>query len=1220
MIRVVELPNVLDAESRRVHEFAWRGLNAREYVRQIRPDWKRFVVVLRDRHLSEHELDLVLADGVEIVIAPMLSGPAIPYIIATVATLILVLSVASIAYSIYLLVAGSKTGSTPRDDEQSPTYGANQIQTVRRAGYPRPIAFGLHRLGGTMLYTDVVADGGQQEYLHVILGLCEGPIHSIGGIEGGPLGEVDDLGWLNEPLPPDLDIPEGIMVSGNLLEPGKQGCKAYLRMGRIEQSPFPNDVFPGAAVTQFVGLDLKDYLNQVITTISSTDTIGSIGCVIAFPNGLVQLTGNGTPIGYAVNFLLRYRKVGTTRWFDGLDHTVDVGPRLSGFAVSLRFQVNPSFAATGPLEVMVLRRTPAGNQAAQSLANFRQVVYAFPHTFSHPRQACLGLVVAAPDKITGGEPNFSILGKWKTVRVYDDVLGISEDRYWELPEAGDDYEGIWANPPGRNPAWILAEFLTMRAGLGRLITDAQIDWPTIRDWADFCDEMVPLGAGEEARCQCDLVIDAPQSAWDVVLQICRTGRAVPIRIGTKISVKYEYRDGHGAGSNVVPAKARTAILNTANVTDFEVQFLDPSTRPAILDIQILNEELDYKQDVVSVEIPETDPDTPNDPTVLNPIAWKKQAIQLYGVCRASQARREGRFGHRLNRLARFRGSCKAGPETLSVTIGDIVGLQHDTLLPFVDGSGNPEESFGMRLSHAHSAASTIRLDHSVTLFDSKQYQAIVRTDHDTVQEVPLAPGIGSPGGTTFPPGTHFSIGGSALTAPKGAPVTFGVEGKEVVDAIVVGVSLAADMTRVIQFMHWVPDAYDDENVGDGIADEAEGDELMPQGVVYNLTQALPAPAPSITAAHLAGGITRLGWEAAAGYQGSRTRVYRRKPGTAGWTQVGEYRGEHVDLPAIGAGESYQFAVANEDRHGNFAGPDEGSIVTVVGQEFPAAEVPDINNASIQRVRDDVLLRWDPVEGFAFAYYEVLRGSELLGAELIYRGSEPWCWHRSPPVGDLRYIVRVRATHGLYSPTPAVLEIAAAPPENALLLAEVDETTDPAGTIDGLDHVDAANSPFTHTGNVREGSYTGVELDGGLGGDALLYWSVYWRAWWEDAELTFADLEWAAGSGEGRWWTWSGRPASAALPGVAWDGPASELTAGTWADIDDELLRAKRGHAGEHAVAIVESRFYIGDAWTDWAPHVNGWRTAEKMQARVLMKRESPRLALSLTDFTQAVYQ
>lgn len=1218
-VTVNTMRNPVDMRSRKRHQVAAHaGLTVRQIIATTCPEWsgKAICVASEGRRLTDAELDMEAPDRREYLVTPELGE---------FATIVLIISIAATVAQVVYAIVNRPKRAQDRGDETSAVYAFDQIQTNRRAGYPVPLFYGLHDLGGTMIYTRVLTPavvGGTREHLRVVLALSGGPIHSIGGVTGGPLGEVDGLGGFPGQTPTGT-LPSDIRINGNRLDPSAPAAKAYLRMGNDDQSALPGDIFPGASVVQVVAQELNDVDQAATTTINVETEISSVDVILSFPGGLFNTQANGTPVPYQMDIDVDWRPVGTGAWKIAFNRLLLNYPAITyGFAVTLTFSPAPSPLPPirGPIEVRVTRRKPRLSLVGASDMTFRQVQWSSPHQFNYTGIALLGLDVEAGDKITGGQPNFVIRAKGKKVRVYDDSLGISESSYWELPEAGDDYEGIWANPPGRNPAWILADFLSSHDGLGTMIGSSQIDWATFRDWADFCDEMVPHGAGEEARCQCDLVIDSQTPAWDVVQQICRTGRAIPIRIGNLISVVYQYRDAHGAGSNAVPAKTRSSLISSANVADFEIDFLSPFDRPAVLDYQILNAELDYQQDVVSVEIPETDPDNPNDPTGLTRIAYSKEAVQYYGVVRASQCRRDGTFAHNIRRLVRSRCSFKAGPELIACTLGDVIGVQHDTMRPYNTGTvGTPEESYGMRLSHAHTAATAVRLDHAVTLYSPKQYQVVVRNSDNEAQTLTLHAGLSGIGGTTYPAGTALTLAAGTLTAPKGAPLAFGVVDKVVKDFIVVSMKLVPDMTREIQCVEWQPDAYDEADVGDAATDEVDAT-IMQQVAVYAAQQALPDVAPAVAAHGLPGGGARISWELPAGYRNARTRVYRRPSGSQAWTMIDEVRGTYLDVPSLATGEAAQFAVAIEDNAGTFQAPDEAASAVVMGEEFPPVDVPNIYGLDIQRLREGWLLSWTPITANDIDCYEVRRGVDWAAGERLYAEKEPWFFHRDPPTGTLNYMVAARARSGLYSPALATTESIDTEviPENGTSLVVSDElATTPPGTSTNVTY-DGGDLSMALSAGKLEGSYVSTVLDGGVG-DALLYWSIYWRAT-EVETLTVDDMAFAVDSGEARWRRVSGREASAGTPGIAWDQTVDDMTM-TIDDIPgDQLVSVRRGQAGAHTRCRVESRFWIGGAWTQYGIHRDGWRTAEKMQARVLFGREATNYTGTLTNLVLEVLQ
>ena len=72
-----------------------------------------------------------------------------------------------------------------------------------------------------------------------------------------------------------------------------------------------------------------------------------------------------------------------------------------------------------------------------------------------------GLDAAAGPLFSGGQPQITVPCDHQLVRVWDSVEGWSP-RCWDVPAAPFDFNTY---PPGRNPAWILLDFLLAEHGL-----------------------------------------------------------------------------------------------------------------------------------------------------------------------------------------------------------------------------------------------------------------------------------------------------------------------------------------------------------------------------------------------------------------------------------------------------------------------------------------------------------------------------------------------------------------------------------------------------------------------------------------------------------------------------------------------------------------------------------------------------------------------------------
>jgi hypothetical protein len=154
------------------------------------------------------------------------------------------------------------------------------------------------------------------------------------------------------------------------------------------------------------------------------------------------------------------------------------------------------------------------------LSSVREV---YEDDFTHPRHALVGLKALATDQLSGSL-RFSCMGEGLLVRVYN---GTS-----------------WSVQYSNNLAWVTYDIATQPVfddNLNVLRYDgynpANVDYVKFKEWADFCDTLVPDGkGGTEKRITFNGVFDTGTDVWNALIQACRVGRTAPIWTGNKLSL------------------------------------------------------------------------------------------------------------------------------------------------------------------------------------------------------------------------------------------------------------------------------------------------------------------------------------------------------------------------------------------------------------------------------------------------------------------------------------------------------------------------------------------------------------------------------------------------------------------------------------------------------------------------------------------------------------
>lgn len=964
------------------------------------------------------------------------------------------------------------------------------------------------------------------------------------------------------------------------------GARVWIRPGTSDQTVLPSTVFPGTSSTFTPNVQLNQTDDQYVYTYTAPEDVAAIGFVVAFSSGLYAVGTNGSPQLFSVSFEFAWRPVGSNAWryfYDPNNPTQTQSTRtITGS--SLRSLVDSwqgnlaapnAPAVTGPIEIRLLRKTGAGGVGTSSGAFWRNVVVTTPHRLAYPRTALLGLELGAGARFSGGLPEFSVRIDGAKVRVWDATNGWSSPT-WDVPAAPFNF---MQHAPGRNPAWILLDFLLAPWGLGRWLGEADVDLPAFRRWAAFCDaDPSPASPwGEPAFC-CDLVGDAPRPAWEWVLTICAAGRAAPVYRNGKISVSYQYRDAHSDAGVSVPAKAAVQLLSSSQVENVQVTWLPKANRPTAFLFQYLNETQLYAQDVFPVEDFEG---ALNDPANLQSEEYRPETIQAFGVTRPSQIFREGVFRHRVQRLIRRELTFRTGPWALAAEIGDLILFEHETLRPF--GADVPSS---VTVAKTATATNQIEVDHIIV----GATQVVVR-DVNGVAQTRAITAIVTSGGVS-----RLTVSGAPVTIARGAPAVVGLTDKLVETYEVVSITLQNDLKREVKCIQWVPAIHDPVTPAMYEAEGVDGTEAAPAGLLRQPAQEDEPEVEDLQIIAQRDATYLVAWSKPPARASSNVRVYVRDSERGTWEILGETGALQLVWSGASAGRTYTIAAVLEQVGGTYRQPESGTQRTLTVEEFAPAWHPPISNATAVDAGDHVAVTWDELTMRDVEGYELRVGTCWASGRTLYTGRTPAARLEQAPFGG-SLMLAAHTTGGLYGQVSTLTAPAWRPYGTAQIYTLDDLATTPAGTHSGTAY---ASGQIALTSGTLDGTYTGPEVL--LGFQASAYWQVSCEA--TEIELLTVDaLAFTIGSGEALWRVLDGRPASSLFPGIDWQTTVDDLAQ----PIDDLpssfLVHGNVGEPGSHTLVELESRYYANGAWSAWAPHVDQYRVASKLQARVRILRE-----------------
>lgn len=1266
---------------------------------------------------AEHELDAVLGDRDEVIVSPVTTY-GIEWGALIVQALIYAAVSVAVNYAISALTPRHKPQGVPqeRGDNSSATYSWDGVTTSYGQGFPVPIVYGEHGVGGQALFTNAaVQSSGLSDRLDLILALSEGPIHRVGDTIAAELDNLGGLGgtgsggplpngiWINNtlletaanapvrnyltfttwstapvlgvgtvlqfsiggsggPWVGSLQVVENLITGVDILAvlngagvptqpyvPGTwirelssgavaqvattalvtrpnpaPGALAFIRPGTLDQTPLPSNPFKGTSTTFAPSAQLEQESQETIFAYSGEESIEAVSFVFSAPAGCYVQDPQGNALPFPVAIEVSWRPADTSAaWrafyqpFSGPLQFVNLflapkyGPQLQAFTGNL---TSNQAAVQGPIEVRVLRRSPSAGQNGVATIVWRNVSFNTSHVLSYPRCALLGLSLSASGRFNGGLPNVLVRVQGVRVRVWHPAYGWSPSRVWDPITTGDF--AFMRHAPGRNPAWVLLDFLLAPWGLGRWLKEADIDLPAFFRWAIFCDQTWgATTAYEGPEYAFDGVLDAPRPAWETVLQIAAAGRGAPVFRNGKVSVTYQYRDAHASlGATIhdqVAARTPVQLITAAACDDVQVSWLPKATRATAFNFQFLNAELLWRQDVFPVQDTEA---SMNDADAIDPERYRVEVIQAYGITRATQLFREGIFKHRISRLVRRELSFVTGPWALAAEIGDLFEFEHESLRPF--GDDVPTSMF---VVVGGTSTTTVVVDHDPLVLTPSTCELVVRDPSGKPQRAVI----------TF--ATRTSVNGrfatsctlaTAVTCAAGAQCIIGLISKTTEVYQIVSITLQQDLKRAVRALQWVPSLYDPLTVADfeaggsGTDETGTGADLL----VVDKDTAEPTPPAVNTLDDVVVLPQRDGGHAVAfarsPTKASRTvRIYARPAAGGAWQLLGATEGDEVRTLALVPFVAYEFSVCDEDVNGEAVLPEAGRKATATPGEFAAFAPPPVGEVRFALTpAGDASVSWSAVDLRDLDYYEVRIGPAWNGARVVYRGLATSTIVPGPAVGSIA-TVAARSRSGLYG-QPVAVAVPAWTPAGRVSAGLLNDTSGtPAGSHSSTTW-NATDLTIELSGANLSGTYTSPVLDAGY--SAAFWWTVD-LATDEIDDTLVGECDDLVGSGEAQWRGVNGREASPFRPGPSdWDTIVDDDNR-LVGDCGDDEVHGAPGAVGSYTRCRLETRFEVAGVWSAWSEHRDGVVAASKMQARVVLDRLSSRYQVRVSQLRLACF-
>lgn len=487
--------------------------------------------------------------------------------------------------------------------------------------------------------------------LSVIDVIGEGPIQ-------GPVNGLQSL-LLNDT--PVVDAQGGVNV---------HGVEAQFRSGEDHQSPLEG--FDGSAAETLIQAEVTH--DKPITRTITSEVVDRLRVTVGV-QALQQTTDEGDRIGTSVQMDIQLQQNGI--WSTVKSVIINDGKRTSPYMAAVIINNLPP----RPFNIRVVRITEdSTSDTLQNKTVWQGLTEIINITQSYPDTALVGLKVDA-DQFGSQSVSrkFHFLGRIVLVPSNYDPKTRTYAGLWD---------GTFKPAYTNNPAWIILDLLTHpRYGLGQRIGLADVDKWALYAIAQYCDQPVPNGFGQdEPRMTCNVYLADRRKAYDVISDFCSVMRCMWVWTGQKMTFIQD------RPSDKVWTYTNANVVNG----EFNYSYSAAKDRHNAAEIRFIDPQNGWN---VSVELVEDKADIAKN-------GRKVLQMDAFGCTSRGQAHRTGLWVIQTELLETQMVTFGVGTEGLRHTPGDIFEVCDN------DYAG---ASIGGRIVAVDVAARTLTLDRDIEL-------------------------------------------------------------------------------------------------------------------------------------------------------------------------------------------------------------------------------------------------------------------------------------------------------------------------------------------------------------------------------------------------------------------------------------------------------------------------------------------------------------------------
>ncbi|MFW1969379.1 phage tail protein [Acinetobacter guillouiae] len=278
-------------------------------------------------------------------------------------------------------------------------------------------------------------------------------------------------------------------------------------------------------------------------------------------------------------------------------------------------------------------------------------------------------------------PNTALIGVQYDAETFSNIAKIAVDLKGvkiKVPSnydpVGRTYAGIWdglfKRAYSNNPAWIYYDLCTnKRYALGNRLTEPMIDKWSLYRLAQYCDQLVPNGKGEqEPRFTCNVYIQSAESAFDILSKLAGLFRAI------------SYWDGNSIVCEADLPQDTIFTYTSANIIDGVLGINYTGTRARdrhnVVKVAWDNPQNRYKTEYVFVR---------DEKSIAEAKAVRLLELEAWGCTSEGQAQRTGQWALKTEQLETRTVTFKVGLDGYIPLPGKVIELADELLAGRANG-------------------------------------------------------------------------------------------------------------------------------------------------------------------------------------------------------------------------------------------------------------------------------------------------------------------------------------------------------------------------------------------------------------------------------------------------------------------------------------------------------------------------------------------------------